>query len=242
MPNWCTNRLTITGPKADVEAFIEKAKGKELDCKGNPAQLSFDSIIPQQYDDPKYQNAKTSHVELNAEHPDFNWYQWRVDNWGVKWDLHPDEIGLETNAHLDDNTMDAVYEFTTAWCPPVQFYEKITAMYPALSFDAYAWEPGCSNWWMFFGECGEVVDTDDQHIDQAEKLLEAVKEKLSDMGYKLDSGDVQEVADNLSSWYLEEDDLTEMPEACMVIEDSDEDIAKYAKEAGFKKARKKKSK
>ena len=28
MPNWCHNKLTITGPEADVRSFKEKAAGR----------------------------------------------------------------------------------------------------------------------------------------------------------------------------------------------------------------------
>jgi len=48
MPNWCTNKLTIIGPGADVQAFKTKAVGKSpWDEPGeNPNALNFHSLIP----------------------------------------------------------------------------------------------------------------------------------------------------------------------------------------------------
>ena len=236
MPNWCNNRLSVRGPKADVQAFIEKAKSAERKTYGGePSVLSFASLVPPNYDDPDYQNAKECHVESDGEHPNFNWYNWQVNNWGTKWDVNPDEADVEINDDLGGDELEAVYSFSTAWSAPIEFYDAITEMFPTLTFDAYGWEPGCSVWFQFFGSDGESKEYNHETIDQMEKLEEAVKEKLSELGFDTADGDVKELAENLSCWYLDEGDLSEIPETIAIIEDDDDEFEELAVEAGFKK-------
>ena len=57
---------------------------------------------------------------------DPNWYDWRLENWGTKWDtdevvLSKDKKGLH-------------YCFCCAWSGPVQAIEQISAEFPALTF------------------------------------------------------------------------------------------------------------
>jgi hypothetical protein len=48
MPNCCSNNLTITGPKADVEAFKAKAVGHSPweEPEEDPDVLNFHSFVP----------------------------------------------------------------------------------------------------------------------------------------------------------------------------------------------------
>jgi hypothetical protein len=62
MPNWCSNRATITGP-APVIKEITDILNQE-----NPGLLSW--MVPQ----PKFEG-------------DQDWYMWNVNNWGTKWDV-----------------------------------------------------------------------------------------------------------------------------------------------------------
>jgi hypothetical protein len=80
----------------------------------------------------------------------------------------------------------------------------------------------------------------EEDIDQTEQLEAALNERLDDLGFDTESGDLGELKDSIDCWYLDEGDLTEIPEACVIIDDTDENFIKAAKEAGFKKARKKK--
>jgi hypothetical protein len=228
MPNWCNNRLSVSGPKADVLTFIEKAKSAD-------SVLSFESLVPPKYDDPDYQDAKEAHVEGTTDHPTFNWYRWQKDHWGTKWDVNPDEVSLDTNESFDGNDLEAVYEFATAWCAPTEFYEAITAMFPTLTFDAYGWEPGCSVWFQYFGSDGESMESNSETIDQMEKLEDAVKEKLSELGFSTADGDLKELSENICDWYLDEGDLSEIPECVAIIETDDDEFSELAEEAGFKK-------
>jgi hypothetical protein len=231
MPNWCSNVLTVTGSKADVELFMQKARGP-ADEKGNQSPLSFNSIVPMDEKDPDYQDGRENHCETV-----FNWYRWCIDHWGCKWDIGDDEVSVETSECFDGKSLEAVYSFSTAWCAPIEFYYAITEMFPTLTFSAFGWECGNSEWWSFDGIEGSGCH-EQESIDTDSKVAEALTDKLNELGFNADSGDLDEMQSNLCDWYLEEDDLSEIPEAPVVIDMDDDAFIEMAKEYGFKKKRK----
>jgi hypothetical protein len=62
MPNWCSNRATITGPSPVIEEIRLKL------TQDDPELLAW--MVPQ----PKFEG-------------DQDWYMWNVNNWGTKWDI-----------------------------------------------------------------------------------------------------------------------------------------------------------
>lgn len=53
-------------------------------------------------------------------------YEWESQNWGTKWGDCRTSIVEETPTHVE------IY-FETAWCPPHEFWEKVSADYPELT-------------------------------------------------------------------------------------------------------------
>ena len=68
---------------------------------------------------------------------DDRWYNWRVQNWGTKWDCYSLEI--------DDSDMPHGFEvqFETAWSPPEEICNAIRDQYDDLSISWFYDEPGC---------------------------------------------------------------------------------------------------
>ena len=68
---------------------------------------------------------------------DDRWYNWRVQNWGTKWDAYTMEI--------DDTDMPHGFEvqFETAWSPPEEVCYAIKDQYDDLSISWFYDEPGC---------------------------------------------------------------------------------------------------
>lgn len=74
----------------------------------------------------------------------FDWYDWRIANWGTKWNAYEISTG--------DND-EAIYniEFKTAWSMPYEVYIALSNMFPDITFEVeYADEDWGYN-------CGRVV-------------------------------------------------------------------------------------
>jgi hypothetical protein len=100
MPNHTDNRVILS--HADSQMIddiynVMNTEGTEL-CH---------HLIPEPRDD---ENEPTS-----------GWYDWRLDNWGTKWDVY------ETHCtRIDANTLNL--NFYTAWSPPMPVYDKLVDM------------------------------------------------------------------------------------------------------------------
>lgn len=92
-----------------------------------------------------------------------DWYDWRLDNWGTKWDIY------ETHCtRIDANTLQL--NFLTAWSPPIPVYDKLTDM----GFDVHA--RYLDEGWMYVGE---FDNGDDWSTDDIESIGE-VRPELDD--------------------------------------------------------------
>lgn len=66
-----------------------------------------------------------------------NWYDWCVDNWGVKWDvdavffMHADESAFKDD---EKSEPDLIVEFETPWAPPIGILKRISEQYPEARF------------------------------------------------------------------------------------------------------------
>ena len=109
MPNWCNNTITLTGPKEKITAIYNKAKEDN-------AFLQQLKPMPTQLEDTTSPAPKEGKVQPLVDGHD-NWYDWRVENWGTKWDVDMD--GLELS---DDGTTITGW-FDSAWAPPIHAYE-----------------------------------------------------------------------------------------------------------------------
>lgn len=96
MPNWCDNSLYIEAPKEDIAAIKAAIAMQDSDEQG---------LLNHLRSQPEYGNNDDSGVL-----PD--WYNWRVDNWGTKWEVH---------AEITGETENSLYlHFDSAWSPPLE--------------------------------------------------------------------------------------------------------------------------
>ena len=141
MPNWCSNEVEIYGEKEDIAKFVEECF---TDFKGTPV-LDFAKVMPEpDYDQPQKDGTHNNGVqkELHDVMPD--WWNWRNNNWGTKWNLVPDPEGNLTGYEVvgqDDGFIQL--EFETAWSPPNGIYNEIWAKYPDLTVSWFYREDGC---------------------------------------------------------------------------------------------------
>jgi hypothetical protein len=92
-----------------------------------------------------------------------DWYEWRLDNWGTKWDIYDTHCN-----RIDANTLSMT--FYTAWSPPIPVFDKLTDM----GFDIHA--RYLDEGWMYVGE---YVDGDDWSTADVENVGE-VRPELDD--------------------------------------------------------------
>lgn len=108
MPNYVANEVTIKGSRIHVQNLLETIRNTESNkC------IDFEKIIP-----------------MPKEEED-NWYDWRCENWGTKWNAC-NEPTLETTDNVDGD-MIAVIRFETAWATPSKLIEKLSAMFPTVN-------------------------------------------------------------------------------------------------------------
>jgi hypothetical protein len=162
MPNWCSNRATISGP-APVIAEITEILNRE-----DTPLLAW--MVPE----PKYEG-------------DQDWYSWRVNHWGTKWDIS--DVYFEHQPEEDSIT----FEFCTAWGPCVEAFYTWAANDGRVQFTLDYWEPGMA----FVGSVsfdGEYLSDDhrDMQTDRA-GYLELAGELF---GYVED-----EEPEPLTEWY-----------------------------------------
>lgn len=79
-----------------------------------------------------------------------NWYDWRVNNWGTKWDVEA-EI-----SEVDDKTL--AINFDSAWAPPIAAIIKLATMFPNLAFRLSYIEPGMCFAGVFAAKGDDVND------------------------------------------------------------------------------------
>ena len=88
MPNYCNNNIVITGPNSVIDKIEKIANGD----KGDLLQYFYpmpealkDTTAPLPKDATKEEKAKAK--ENLKKYGYDNWYDWRVENWGTKWDI-----------------------------------------------------------------------------------------------------------------------------------------------------------
>lgn len=112
MPNWCSNTMTIAAKdRESLETILGRIGSKE-------SPIDFEKIIPQEIFSPEYQfTGDHMNGELDERNPRFDWYRWRIDNWGTKWNACYASVWR-------DGDSCARFEFDTAWSPATPVFRK----------------------------------------------------------------------------------------------------------------------
>jgi hypothetical protein len=138
MPNWCNNTLIVlkNSSEQDFVGFMRKSL-KDGVFKLNGAFPTPPELLEQVTSDMK--------DRLKREYGHDNWYDWRIDNWGTKWDT--DESSQNIIEHTDENFW---IDFDSAWSPPIEWVKRVSNMYPTLTFEITYMEEG-------MGFCGKFL-------------------------------------------------------------------------------------
>ena len=147
MPNYCSNVVEIQGPQHILKTLVEH----RLDfMKIHPYPKELDITAGREGpDDSPEQKALVAAEESNLEKYGYkNWYDWCVANWGTKWNAGGDNDAMQVDYDEDvGNQGIALFQFDTAWAPPLGVLEKLMETHPELSIECRYHEPGVG----FFG-------------------------------------------------------------------------------------------
>lgn len=183
MPNWCNNSITISGPTDTIKQLWEDAGA------GDTFGL-LNAMVPM----PKELDDTTKGTDGDA----VNWYDWRVSNWGTKWDVSDEGLEYVDNG---DGTSHITGWFDSAWAPPIEAYNTFLDDMANCSIEATYEEGG-----MDFA--GIYTDGDDQYMEGLSEWCEAVVkgtcalEDTPELFQKLD--DEFELIENRREWIEEE--------------------------------------
>ena len=204
MPNYCNNNIVITGPNSVIDKIEKIANGD----KGDLLQYFYpmpkalqDTTAPLQKDATKEEKAKAK--ENLKKYGYDNWYDWRVENWGTKWDIM--EFYNINRKEIGEDESEISLGFDTAWAPALGAYEKFIDENSNCSLKAYYYEPGCD----FMGEWDNGIDS----------CFEVAKYGLDDDFWK------QGIGSTLDDYFGITESMAQYLEDTMM----DEEVYKYSK-------------
>ena len=128
MPNHCYQQVHVYGPRFLVKELYDNLSKEEPQfCQ---------VVLPMPFEQWLAPKSRLHGYEVEG------WYDWRVTNWGTKWDVVDVEITQSLLLHDDEPdtddpwTMNASFSFNcwTAWSPPIPVWDKLVEM--GLSVDA----------------------------------------------------------------------------------------------------------
>ena len=139
MPNYCQNNLNVWGDATELSDFKKNCLVKADSDSPYEYDFTFEGLYPtpeelsnndspvSKRDDESENDFKFRLNRYENEYGYTSWYEWRIHNWGTKWDAC--ETVIITNEE------DELYVgFDTAWTPPVNWLKKVSTKYPNLNF------------------------------------------------------------------------------------------------------------
>jgi hypothetical protein len=138
MPNWCNNTITIEHKDSAKINEVVKSLTTKINDDTNES-LFFTYCKPE----PDYSKTKvkSTYPEITKKEyvEDINqkWWDWRVQNWGTKWNI---EVLDEDRITVEDNTV--IFDCGTAWSPPIEALVELENKGFEIECDYY--EGGCA--------------------------------------------------------------------------------------------------
>lgn len=140
IPNWCNNDLTVRGGTVDIKKFKEQAKGKDEESAKTDLSLNMLHPMPEELENTispsqaETDEEKKRSKELIKKYGASNWYDWKLNNWGTKWDVEATLVGDKKNS--------LIYTFDSAWGPPLEWLKEVSKKFPTLTFKLHYSEGG----------------------------------------------------------------------------------------------------
>lgn len=168
MPNWCENKLVITGKSKNIRRFFDRAFG--YDEENIPHGGNFlRHMLP------------NPHLDAN-DCPltnDNSWYEWEQSNYGCKWGASDTAFDLRTGTGASLTIL-----FNSPWGPPEKGITILSRRFPSLHFALTYSEPGMAfkgessfqGGKVLYKECHEM--TQEEMIEDGCAGVEAIADSL----------------------------------------------------------------
>ncbi len=156
MPNWCSNTVTFShDDKRQIDRLVKafQTNGLMQEFYPCPKELLDTRAGSLGVSDPGYEKHQQQIAANKAKYGVADWYDWRVNNWGTKWDV-TSKYPHQTDVSPCGRTV--TLNFDSAWSPPVEFYEHMLPL--GFTIEAYYYEGGV-------GFCGRWEDGHDAFYD-----------------------------------------------------------------------------
>ena len=142
MPNWCDNQITITGPNSVIDK-IEKIVKEESNNIENGLLQFFHPMPKELMETEKSSDDKKMNKQPFVDGVN-NWYDWRVKNWGTKWELC-EFYGVDRQYLTEQSEGESTisFAFSSAWSPPIEAYQNFLENNSDCFIRAYYYEGGC---------------------------------------------------------------------------------------------------
>lgn len=155
MPNHVSQAVTIKGDSGLIR-YLHGAVKAETFCW---------SVVPMPLELVKTQGQKKGKEKLMPD-----WYTWRNNKWGTKWDIYHvsgvecdvEENPLESlRAAWDETPSTLSFKCDTAWSPPVPVWDELIRL--GLSVEAIYLDEG-------MGFCGHYIDGQDNVYEDKQQM------------------------------------------------------------------------
>lgn len=203
MPNWCSNDLVVTGNSSQLKDFVSKSVKEDnmfyLDGLVPTPPILLQQTSPSMYRGDENDTQAKSEYEmrqnlLKLEYGFTDWYNWRVYNWGTKWDVSDSYVSVDEDK--------VAISFESAWSPPISWVHRVCEMYPDLKFELYYMEEGMGYCGKTIAENGELnikeadIKYQDDNYNDVEYCIEKHKWMLSKTKQVIDDDDFYPISIN----------------------------------------------
>ena len=161
MPNWCNNNIIIKGPKNKL---------KDLESAAREGTFCNHLLpMPKVLEGTEANGSKRPKIRKLTGAND--WYDWRVANWGTKWDIDAYDGSIKTSQELlgkDNGNAELSFGFDSAWAPPLNAIADYLEKNEDVSMKLWYYEPGCDFggvWEDFNDDCWELSTTPDSFLE-----------------------------------------------------------------------------
>ena len=173
MPNWCYNRMSVTGDRDSLvklsEAITREHDPSLAETTMGMEQVDYDLTvlfpIPEPLavrsvmfaddtDNPELIALRERYVENEKKYGHRDWYSWCLDNWGTKWLPRIEQWDIRDYPN-GTSEISAYYE--TAWSPADGLIREVSKQFPTLLFIVTSDEEGRSFACCMAFRNGEIV-------------------------------------------------------------------------------------